>query len=197
MKQLKELIIILILVIAYFNNNNNNMYYDSSTILGKSILLCVIILLTALMPNLGIGMVLLLFIFNTQEIYEGLKNNTPNTPNTPDINNDDKHNDTSNIKQYNKQYNKQDNKSHTSTEINDAIASFKKTHCVNGQLINNKKEKVLLSDINSYFPQIVFDINNKCNPCDKDCLFKITSGDELLSTDELLRSKNSTLISAE
>ena len=55
----------------------------------------------------------------------------------------------------------------------------------------------MLSDINSHFPQIVFDINNKCNPCDKDCLFKITSGDELLSTDELLRSKNSTLISVE
>lgn len=193
MKQLKELIIILILVIAYFNNNNN-MYYSSSTILGKSILLCIIILLTALMPQLGIGMVLLLFIFNTQEIYEGLENNTPNTP---DINNDDK----SNIKQEDKhdikQDIKQDNKSHTSTEINDAIASFKKTHCVNGQLINNKKENVLLSDINSYFPQIVFDINNKCNPCDKDCLFKITSGDELLSTDELLRPKNSTLISVE
>ena len=193
MKQLKELIIILILVIAYFNNNNN-MYYSSSTILGKSILLCIIILLTALMPQLGIGMVLLLFIFNTQEIYEGLENNTPNTP---DINNDDK----SNIKQEDKhdikQDIKQDNKSHTSTEINDAIASFKKTYCVNGQLINNKKENVLLSDINSYFPQIVFDINNKCNPCDKDCLFKITSGDELLSTDELLRPKNSTLISVE
>ena len=176
MKQLKELIIILILVIAYFNNNN--MYYALSTILGKSILLGIIILLTALMPNLGICIVLFLFIFNSQNIYEGLENNTSNTY-------DNKHD------------NKHDNKSHTSTEINDAVASFKKTHCVNGQLINDKKENVLLSDINSYFPQIVFDINNKCNPCDKDCLFKITSGDELLSTDELLRSKNSTLISVE
>ena len=190
MKQLKELIIILILVIAYFNNNNNNnnnnMYYASSSILGKSILLCIIILLTALMPKLGICIVLLLFIFNNQDIYEGLENNTLNTP---DINN--------NIKEDIKQDIKQDNKSYTSTEINDAVANFKKTHCVNGQLINDKKENVLLSDINSYFPQIVFDINNKCNPCDKDCLFKITSGDELLSTDELLRSKNSTLISVE
>ena len=194
MKQLKELIIILILVIAYFNNNNNNIYYASSTILGKSILLCIIILLTSLMPNLGIGIVLLLFIFNNQDIYEGLENNRLNTP---DINNNIKHDDKDNIKQDIKQAIKQDNKSHTSTEINDAVASFKKTHCVNGQLINDKKENVLLSDINSYFPQIVFDINNKCNPCDKDCLFKITSGDELLSTDELLRSKNSTLISVE
>ena len=176
MKQLKELIIILILVIAYFNNNN--MYYALSTILGKSILLGIIILLTALMPNLGICIVLFLFIFNSQNIYEGLENNTSNTY-------DNKHD------------NKHDNKSHTSTEINDAVASFKKTHCDNGKLINNKKEKIMLSDINSHFPQIVFDINNKCNPCDKDCLFKITSGDELLSTDELLRSKNSTLISVE
>jgi len=191
MKQLKELSIILILLFAYFNNNNNNnIYYASSTILGKSILLCIIILLTAIMPKLGICIVLLLFIFNTQDIYEGLENNTPDTH---DINNNDKHD----VKQENKHDIKQDNNSHTSTEINDAVASFKKTHCVNGQLINNKKENVLLSDINSYFPQIVFDINNKCNPCDKDCLFKITSGDELLSTDELLRSKNSTLISAE
>ena len=176
MKQLKELIIILILVIAYFNNNN--MYYALSTILGKSILLGIIILLTALMPNLGICIVLILFIFNSQNIYEGLENNTSN-------NHDNKHD------------NKDDNKPHTLTEINDAVASFKKKYCVNGQLINNKKEKIILSDINLHFPQIVFDINNKCNPCNNDCLFKITSGDELLSTDELLRSKNSTLISVE
>ena len=188
MKQLKELIIILILVIAYFNNNN--MYYALSTILGKSILLGIIILLTALMPNLGICIVLLLFIFNSQNIYEGLENNTSNSHDNKDDNKDDNKHD-------NKYDNKYDNKPHTLTEINDAVASFKKKYCVNGQLINNKKEKIMLSDINLHFPQIVFDINNKCNPCDKDCLFKITSGDELLSTDELLRSKNSTLISVE
>jgi|688.fasta_scaffold14677_9 hypothetical protein len=188
MKQLKELIIILILVIAYFNNNN--MYYALSTILGKSILLGIIILLTALMPNLGICIVLILFIFNSQNIYEGLENNTSN-------NHDNKHDNKDDNKHDNKHDNKDDNKPHTLTEINDAVASFKKKYCVNGQLINNKKEKIILSDINLHFPQIVFDINNKCNPCNNDCLFKITSGDELLSTDELLRSKNSTLISVE
>jgi hypothetical protein len=72
----------------------------------------------------------------------------------------------------------------------DAIATFKKEHCnKEGKLIDNKTGKLVdLDDLSTVFPNIEFNLKNeKCNPCEDNCGFKLTSGTELLTVEQDLR----------
>jgi len=89
--------------------------------------------------------------------------------------------------------------SHTSetSEINDPIASFKKLHCKNSKIMKDGVE-ISIADMTNAFPQLKFNLENeKCNPCEDNCHFKITSGAERITVEEKLRPTSSTAISSE
>lgn len=83
------------------------------------------------------------------------------------------------------------------SEINDPIASFKKLHCKNGKAMKDGIE-INISDMTTTFPQLKFNLENeKCNPCEDNCRFKITSSKELITVEESLRPKSSSPVSNE
>lgn len=88
--------------------------------------------------------------------------------------------------------------SESKVEINDPIASFKAKHCKNGNLLDNDGKTINISDLSSVFPHIKFNIENeKCNPCEDNCDFKLTSETERIAVEEKLRPTSSTQVSSE
>ena len=83
-------------------------------------------------------------------------------------------------------------------ELNDSMASFKSQHCKNGKLIDKNGNEINITDLSTTFPSIKFNIeNDKCNPCEDNCNFKITSDVERITVEEKLRPLNSTQISSD
>jgi hypothetical protein len=82
-------------------------------------------------------------------------------------------------------------------ETNDAIATFKKIHCKNGKILDKDGKEIHINDLSKYYPAIKFELeNNKCNPCDNTCKFKLTSSSELLTVQENLRPISSATVSS-
>lgn len=70
------------------------------------------------------------------------------------------------------------------------IKNFKQKHCKSGELVDKQGNPVSAEDIGSQFPNVKFD-SDKCNPCDFDCKFKLTSGKENMTVEEDLRPVDS------
>lgn len=84
------------------------------------------------------------------------------------------------------------------TELNDTIATFKSQHCKNGKLVDKDGNEINITDLSNDFPNIQFAIENeKCNPCEDNCKFKITSEVERITVEEKLRPTDSTQISSD
>jgi len=167
----------IILVIAILLINIYGFYQN---ILGKIITIVSIIYLV-LNDNLTLGIISFLIILllnnRTIETFEN-KQNSKNEKNETN----DKENDVNDTK----------------VELNDTIATFKTQHCKNGKLLDKDGKIINVSDISTVFPHIKFNIENeKFNPCEDNCDFKITSEIERISVEEKLRPTNSSQVSSE
>jgi hypothetical protein len=71
-----------------------------------------------------------------------------------------------------------------SSKSNDSVSEFRKSVCQNGALKLQGKE------LDDKMKSVKF-IDGKCNVCDDECRFEITSTSEQLSVDEMMRPKDS------
>jgi hypothetical protein len=176
--------------------------FHINSILGKFIIISSIIALTLKNKNYGIYAAILYIIFNNDGI-EKLTNNDTKTDTNNDKNKDTK---TDTNTDTNKDTTSNNDNSKCSpcetskvsdNEINDAIASFKKKHCLNGKLIDKNKNPIEIKDLASNFPEISFNLERSptCNPCSESCSFKLTSGSERITVEEKLRPIDSSTIS--
>lgn len=82
-------------------------------------------------------------------------------------------------------------------ETNDAISTFKKIHCKNGKILDKDGKEIQINDLSKYYPAIKFELENeKCNPCEDSCKFKLTSSSERITVEEKLRPTSSTSVSS-
>lgn len=90
-----------------------------------------------------------------------------------------------------------DDSENKNIDTNDAIASFKKKHCKNGELIDKDGNTIDIKDLAANFPEVSFNLENgnTCNPCDEKCNFKLTSGNERISVEEKMRPVDSATVS--
>ncbi len=153
-----------------------NLYGLHSTILGKLInISCIIYLILNDNITFGIIAFFIVLLLNNGTV-ENFENNSKD----------------SSVKTSTE---KEDNKN--KPELNDTIATFKSEHCENGKLFDKDRKEINIADLSNVFPNIQFNIENeKCNPCDDNCNFKITSEIERISVEEKLRPTNSTQISS-
>jgi hypothetical protein len=63
---------------------------------------------------------------------------------------------------------------------------FRTTYCANKT--NNRNNKM---GVMSQFPNLKFKDDNVCDPCNLECIFSISSADEQMETEQILRAKNS------
>jgi hypothetical protein len=145
-----------------------NLYKLHSTILGKIInILSVLYLILNEHLSLAIIAFLLILLLNngTIENFEGSKDTPPGENSDSPANNEPE------------------------VDLNDTIASFKAKHCINKKLVDKDNKEINIADLSNIFPNIQFNIENeKCNPCEDNCDFKITSNVELITTEESLRA---------
>ena len=66
---------------------------------------------------------------------------------------------------------------------------FTKAHCKNNMLVKDGKS-VSFENINKEFPNLKFS-QNKCNPCDANCKFSITTSKEQMTKQDAITPKNS------
>lgn len=154
-----------------------NLYDLHSTILGKAInLLCILYLILNDNITFGIIAFLIVLLLNNGNV-ENFENNSKDNSN--ELPTENKANE-------------------NKPELNDTIATFKSQHCKNGKLVDKDGKEINVTDLSNAFPTIQFNIENeKCNPCDDNCNFKITSDIERLTVEEKLRPTNSTQIPSE
>jgi hypothetical protein len=89
-----------------------------------------------------------------------------------------------------------ENKNDNSPDTNDSIASFKALHCKNGKIMKDGKE-IDVANLSNEFPQLKFNLENeKCNPCEDNCDFKMTSSVERIAVEEKLRPQTSGNVSS-
>jgi len=159
-----------------------NLYGLYSSALGKIISLFAVIYIV-LNENVKLGIIsfLIVLLLNNNKNKEGFENegNTKDEKNAKDdstpSNNESSKNDIS--------------------EVNDEIAYFKKLHCKNGKIMKDGSE-INIADMATTFPQLKFNLENeKCNTCEDNCDFKITSSKERLTAEESLRPASSTAVS--
>ena len=180
-----------------------NMYDYYSSALGKLINLMLVIYLM-LNENVILGLIsfFIVLLLNNKNYKEGF-NDVVGTKDTERPNKDKEGDKSSSINETlneestfakdSKDVNKNDLSENP--ETNDSIASFKKLHCKNGKFMKDGSE-INIADLTSNFPQLKFNLENeKCNPCEDNCQFKITSGNERLSIEEQLKPKPSSAIS--
>ena len=67
---------------------------------------------------------------------------------------------------------------------------FRGKNCKGKILVDEDGDKVYEEYIGDVFPEIKFK-STKCNPCDENCKYKVTSQNEKLSMMEAMRSENS------
>jgi hypothetical protein len=159
-----------------------NLYGLYSSALGKIISLFAVIYIV-LNENIKLGLIsfFIVLLLNNNKNKEGFENegNTKDEKNAKD--NSTPSNDTS-------------SNTNDISEINDQIASFKKLHCKNSKIMKDGNE-INIDDMTSTFPQLKFNLENeKCNPCEDNCDFKITSSKERLTAEERLRPTSSTAV---
>jgi len=169
-----------------------NLYGLYSTILGKMIsLLSVIYLILNNNVTFGIIAFLLVLLLNNGTV-ENFENNGENDSKT-----NSKIDETTIDPSSENSSNRAIKESETTVELNDTIATFKTQHCKNGKLVDKDGKEINVSDLSNVFPNIKFNIENeKCNPCDDNCGFKITSDVERITVEEKLRPTSSTEISS-
>lgn len=169
-----------------------NLYGLYSTILGKMISLLSVIYLI-LNNNVTFGIIAFLFVLllnnGTVENFENNGENDSKTNSKIDETTIDPSSENSS--------NRVIKETETTVELNDTIATFKTQHCKNGKLVDKDGKEINVSDLSNVFPNIKFNIENeKCNPCDDNCGFKITSDVERITVEEKLRPTSSTEISS-
>lgn len=151
-----------------------NLYGVHSSILGK-LFNVLIVLFIILEQNITFGIIAFcIILLLNNNLQEGLDNITPPSSGLPEP-----------------------TMPHTEeTNMNDPVATFKKEHCnKEGKLIDKAGKLVDLADLSTVFPNIEFNLKNeKCNPCEENCGFKLTSGTELLTVEQQLRSIPSNVV---
>lgn len=169
-----------------------NLYGLYSTILGKIIsLLSVIYLILNNNVTFGIIAFLIVLLLNNGTV-ENFENNDENNSKT-----NSKIDETKGDVSSNNSNNAAVKVSEKTVELNDPIATFKTQHCKNGKLVDKDGKEINVSDLSNVFPNIKFNIENeKCNPCEDNCGFKITSDVERITVEEKLRPSSSTEISS-
>jgi len=148
-----------------------NLYGVHSSILGK-LFNVLIVLFIILEQNITFGIIAFcIILLLNNNLQEGLDNLTPpssekSDPSTLTVVDEDK-----------------------GIDMNVPIATFKKEHCnKEGKLIDKTGKLVDLADLSTVFPNIEFNLKNeKCNPCEENCGFKLTGGNELLTVEQELR----------
>ena len=200
-------VLYLIFVLSIFYIIMPRHYYKLyNSLLGKLIALVIVIYLTNL--NLCVGILAaILVMVSYDKLVEGMENKDDVSKLDIEIK---KSNDQHNAKKEKIQElkekqiekaevikNNNDNNSVLASEpsVNDAIAIFKLDHCLNGKVVKSNMEEIKLSDMKSYFPQITFNENDVCNPCDPKCNFKMTTFDERITVEEKLRPKETNTVS--
>jgi len=154
-----------------------NLYGAHSSILGK-IINVLIVLFIILEQNITFGIIAFcIILLLNNNVQEGLDNLTPPSSELPDpttVNPSDEN---------------------QGIDMNDPIATFKKEHCKEGKVIDKTGKLVDLADLSTVFPNIEFNLKNeKCNPCEENCGFKLTSGNELLTVEQELRAIPSNVV---
>lgn len=177
-----------------------NLYGIYSSALGKIISLFALIYIV-LNENVKLALIsfFIILLLNNKNNKEGFENKNEENSNKENAKDDSSVNDKEDIdnKKESKIPTEESSESKESTEINDPVASFKKLHCKNSKLMKNGVE-INIADLNSVFPQLKFNLENeKCNPCEDNCQFKITSGTERITVEERLRPTSSTAVSTE
>lgn len=193
-------ILYLIFIISIFYMIMPRQFYNLyNSILGKLLAVIIVMILTSINIIIGVFSALLV-MFLYDNLIEGMENKDDKSK--PDVtkksNEGDKHDKIMDAhEKINEVKEKHADDKEKMPEINDAVASFKKNHCLNGKLVKNNMEEIKLSDIQSYFPQISFGLehNSVCNPCEPSCNFKMTSYDERITVEEKLRPKDTNSVS--
>ena len=85
----------------------------------------------------------------------------------------------------------EENKS-TSSKEDELKTSFLK-HCKDGKLYDDKNNLVDLNDISSVFPNLKF-TGDKCNPCNVNCGFTISTSSDRIASEESMRPIDSTTL---
>lgn len=181
-KKIEKSTFLILLIILFVN-----IYGLYSTILGKLItLMCVIYLI--LNNNITFVIIAFLIVLLNNSNIENFENNNKKVSKT-NKNETHDHNDEKHVDDI--------NKNKTNVELNDSIASFKTKHCKNGKLIDKHGNYINVSDLSNVFPNIKFNIENeKCNPCEDNCKFKLTSDIERINVEEKLRPTSSSKTSS-
>jgi len=84
----------------------------------------------------------------------------------------------------------------TEADSSDAVKDFRKKHCQakDGSdeeiFVDENGNEMSLDEIKQKYPNLKFD-GDDCNPCSMECSFSISDGEEQITIEEGLRSKNS------
>ena len=186
------LIILLLLVKPNFLNN------VSQTFIGRLIFVILIVVASCYKTYLGILLVIFLVILNQDQLLEGMSDNStcgPNNCKGCDASLDSSEpNCNSYINDCQIMNGKcEDKKSSNSVEEQQNAQSFRQTNCNGNQLYKDSQNtNVSPDDVESLFPNVKFS-DKKCNPCDPNCQFVVTKGNEQLTVQENLRPQSSKL----
>jgi hypothetical protein len=179
-----------------------NSYGLYKNTLGKLFSLMIVIYILNNNITIGIASFLIILLLNNNNSIENFENEKKDDKddNNKDKNDKDPKDIHSSVPKTNDNSESNiltDTTNNENSEINDPIASFKKLHCKNGKAMKDGVE-INVSDMTTTFPQLKFNLENeKCNPCEDNCRFKITSSKELITVEESLRPKSSSPISNE
>ena len=167
MKYILELgLLFLALSILYVRPNALMSFYNN--VLGKVVIVSAIVLLTHRSTEAGLLGVLFVVAIS-QTLCEGMANGKAKAS----------------------KEDKEDTKEDTKEDAKeDPKEKFKKDHCFDGELKQDKDGKAISSDFKDAFPNLKF-TDKECNPCDTKCEFEITTADEQIVVEENLRSKPS------
>ena len=172
-----------------------NLYGIYSSALGKIISLIAVIYIVS-NENIKLGLIsfFIVLLLNNKTHMEGF-DNKKDAKETE--NNESKETNESTLESPDDKNKKSKLNSADDSEINDPIASFKKLHCKNSKIMKDGVE-ISVADLTNAFPQLKFNLENeKCNPCEDNCHFKITSGAERITVEEQLRPTSSGVVSSE
>jgi hypothetical protein len=176
------------------------LYSFNFTFLGKLVTIISIIYVTINHKSLGLLLIIVSLFLNYKinenlDIMESKSSTMPSTSShsskisNENINTDSPSSDSNTLPQPKKTDPKD-------LELNDAISTFKKVHCKNGKILDKDGKEIQINDLNKYYPAIKFELENaKCNPCDSNCKFTLTSSSERLTVEEKLRPTSSSEIS--
>ena len=184
----------IILIILLLLVNPNSLKNFSHTMLGRLIFVFLIVVASCYKTYLGILLVLCLVILNQDQILEGMcsPRNCEACGSSLDSSKPNCNSYINDCIVVNGEC--QDKKKPPNSVLDQQNAqSFRETNCMGSSLYKDSDNtNVSVDDVTNLFPNVKF-TGEKCNPCDVNCQFIVTNGNEQLTIEENMKpisSKN-------